>query len=170
MGRQAGYRSPATRIRSLKRAINYFKYKGIANRRTIPELVHDTCAQVDIPPSLSPVLSISILPSLSISPNPPKHPPTPLPRLPSVSKPSSISSQPTYLTLDLARQMHHDANQLSLQNKLQPSPDLMKCSKCEKIFGTRDDIKWHEESKYGKEDCVILQKMMLSTYFSLPVI
>ena len=119
MGRQAGYTSPATRIRSLKRAIKYFKYKGMVNKRMFPDLAHDLCAQVDIPPSLSPILSISILPSLSISPNPPEHPP-PVERAPhSVSKPSSKSSQPTYLTLDLARK------QLSTLSKPQPDPDLI---------------------------------------------
>ena len=164
MGRQAGYTSPATRIRSLKRAIKYFKYKGMVNKRMFPDLAHDLCAQVDIPPSLSPILSISILPSLSISPNPPEHPP-PVERAPhSVSKPSSNSSQPTYLTLDLARR------QLSSLNKPQPAPDLMKCNKCEKTFETRDDITWHQENKYGQEDCLILEKMMLSEYFNLPVI
>ena len=169
MGRLAGYVSPATRTRSLKRAINYFKSKGMANKRKIPNLVHEICVPVDIPPSLSPILTISILPSLSLSPNPASAAERlSFARQPSVSIPSSNPDKPTYLTLDHAKQQM--MTEKLLLSKPNPAPDLMKCAECEKIFEDIDDMKWHQENQYGKEDCVILQKMMLSNYLCKPVI
>ena len=43
----------------------------------------------------------------------------------------------------------------------QPAQDLPECPKCDKVFETRDDMKWHYENKYGREDCIILQKMKI---------
>ena len=51
MGRSALYASPASTIRSLKRAVKYFKMKAISNLRKIPDLALQRCAVVDIPPA-----------------------------------------------------------------------------------------------------------------------
>ena len=51
MGRSAFYTSPASKVRSLKRAIQYFKMKAISNLRKIPDLDVQCCAVVDIPPT-----------------------------------------------------------------------------------------------------------------------
>ena len=50
MGRSAFYTSPSSKVRSLKRAIKYFKVKAISNLRKIPALDVQRCAAVDIPP------------------------------------------------------------------------------------------------------------------------
>ena len=163
MGRSPGYTSPATRVRSLKRAIKYFKSKGLAKSAKVPDLAREICTSVDIPPQSTSVLTISVLPSVSISPNPMNHlqpEKLSLSKQPSVYKPSS---NPGYLTLDLARQQ-------AMLTKPHPAPDLLTCRECENIFETRDDMKWHQENKYGCEDCIILQKMMLSSYLSKSVI
>ena len=36
------------------------------------------------------------------------------------------------------------------------------CLVCKKTFETEDDITWHTETKYGREDCVILKSMLPS--------
>ena len=168
MGRSSGYTSPCTRVRSLKRAINFFKSKGIANSRKVPNLTQEICASVDIPPqSLKPVLAVFVLPSVSISPYPMNYPQT----KPSVSRPPSNLTQPFYLTLDLAKEQKAlNFNQQQMLTKPQHSPDLLRCQECEKIFETKEDMKCHQQNKYGREDCIILQKMMLSNYYSKPVI
>ena len=51
MGRSAFYTSPASKVRSLKRAIQYFMMKAISNLRKIPDLDVQRCAVVDIPPT-----------------------------------------------------------------------------------------------------------------------
>ena len=168
MGRSAGYVSPATRVRSLRRAIQYFRLKGMANRRQTPELFQVRCASVDIcPPSLSPMLTISVLPSISIPPNPTTNEPS-FSRQPAVPLPSSNPIKSNYLTLEDAKQQMRDFNRRT-KPPLAPDPGL-KCNECDKTFDTRDDMKWHQENKFGREDCIILQKMMLSNYLCKPVI
>ena len=130
--------------------------------RKIPDLVHEMCAPVDIPPSLSP-----ILPNYPFFSNPAASAERiSLSNHPSVSIPSSNHS--TYLTLDHAKQLM--LQEKPLLRKPNSAPDLMKCAKCEKVFQDRDDMEWHQENKYGQEDCIILQKMMLSNYYCKPVI
>ena len=34
------------------------------------------------------------------------------------------------------------------------------CEECQKVLETPDDIKWHFETTYGKEDCKILKSML----------
>ena len=90
---------------------------------------------------------------------------------PSVSRPTPNLNQPFYLTLDLAKEQKAlNFNQQQMLTKPQHSPDLLRCQECEKIFETKEDMKWHQQNKYGREDCIILQKMMLSNYYSKPVI
>ena len=133
----------------------------MANSIKVPNLAQEICASVDIPPQYhKPVLAVSVLPSVSISPYP-------MNLKPQVSKPSSNPSQPYYLTLDVAKQHFNQQQKLTRPHH---TPDLLRCQECEKIFETKEDMKWHQENKYGREDCIILQKMMLSNYYSKPVI
>ena len=171
MGRSRSYTSPASKIRSLKRAIHYFKSKGLANTRKVPKLIHAECLSVDIPPqSVSPILTISVLESISISPNSLCIPTCEAPLSRQPYKIPSNPSQSGYLTLDVAKQLRENFNQQPLLTRPQPAPNLLQCIECENTFQTKDDMRWHQENKFGREDCVILQKMMLSEYLCKPVI
>ena len=59
--------------------------------------------------------------------------------------------------------------QLAAPPSLSPIPQLdgstdrdfpKKCKVCQKSLETRDDVSWHLESKYGREDCRILKSML----------
>ena len=126
--------------------------------------VQEICALVNIPPRYhKPVLTVSVLPSVSISP----YPMNDILTKSQASKPSSNPSQPCYLTLDAAKQHFNQQQKLTRPHL---TPDLLICHECEKFFETKEDMKWHQENKYGREDCIILQKMMLTNYYSKPVI
>ena len=137
----------------------------MSNSRKTPELSQVECASVDISPqSLSPMLTISVLPSITISPNLTTNAFS----RPSVPLPSSNPSKLNYLTLEDAKQHMRDFNQIT---QPQHAPEgRLKCNECDKIFESRDDMKWHQENKFGREDCIIIQKMMLSKYLCKPVI
>ena len=36
----------------------------------------------------------------------------------------------------------------------------IQCSNCIKVLETQDDVKWHYETKIGREDCSILRSML----------
>ena len=38
--------------------------------------------------------------------------------------------------------------------------DVIKCTTCMKVLETEDDIKWHFETKIGREDYSILKSML----------
>ena len=71
---------------------------------------------------------------------------------------SRLSSIPTYIN-NLAPN-----GKDALSNKFLPR--VVKCEECQKVLETPDDIKWHYETTYGKEDCKILKSMLWSTSFS----
>ena len=55
--------------------------------------------------------------------------------------------------------------QMNSTNKSPPDAsavvsDVKMCDVCQKVFETPDDIKWHRETKYGREDCKILKSML----------
>ena len=45
--------------------------------------------------------------------------------------------------------------------KVKPSQFPCICQDCKKVLDSIDDLKWHTDTKYGREDCRILQSMIL---------
>ena len=80
----------------------------------------------------------------------PSYQPSPLNS--QITQTSRLSSIPTYTT-NLAPK-GNDA----LSNKFLPR--VVKCEEYQKVLETPDDIKWHYETTYGKEDCKILKSML----------
>ena len=59
----------------------------------------------------------------------------------------------------------HSLKDVSLRS--QPPPRSSKlptqqtyCTSCHKIFETKDDEKYHQETQYGREDCYLLRSML----------
>ena len=55
--------------------------------------------------------------------------------------------------------------QMNSTNKAPPGASAVvlavkKCDVCQKVFETPDDVKWHRETQYGREDCKILKSML----------
>ena len=55
--------------------------------------------------------------------------------------------------------------QMNSTNKSPPGASAVvsavkKCDVCQKVFETQDDVKWHRETQYGREDCKILKSML----------
>ena len=119
----------SSRIYSTKKGIKYISY--ISCRRLNKNVMRNTQFWY--------LKVCAFLPSFSIYPHPPTVERPPISMQPTVSTPASnLVNQSSYLTLDLARQ------QFNLDvDKPQSATDSMKCYKCEKIFESSDDMKWH---------------------------
>ena len=39
-------------------------------------------------------------------------------------------------------------------------PPMIKCGNCQKVLETIEDIRWHNETRYGQENCRILKSML----------
>ena len=119
--------------------------------------------------SFSPIIpepTISIHPSNNISPIPQtRH----IPKLSisvqqTVSLPPTAPSTPHYMTKYL---LEPSSNQEPSVGKPQPAPDPHQCQVCEKMLETGDDVKWHYETRYGREDCAILKNMLGTPYYNM---
>ena len=150
-------------------------YPGIDIPPAAKILVFSQPLLVSIPPTPRP-LSVSKPVITSISPVLPQHSVQStfaLPQQNSFTQPSKT------LTLDLNKQEYkHHARPASIlhtripqldgsmydycDERPQPAPDFLQCITCEKVFETQDDMRWHNETKYGREDCSILRSMLPS--------
>ena len=62
-------------------------------------------------------------------------------------------------------QLDGEASNLSVNNlhQLSPkksAPDPLQCKMCQRLFETKDDFTYHNETQLGREDCLILKSML----------
>ena len=123
---------------------------------------------------------ITTLPSTSFTPNLPSKPKQILAfsRITSIDIPPDIKTPKKHcLSLKCVERtdippadqnpaLPSSLKDVSLRN--QPSPqssillnDQRYCTTCQKIFSTKDDEVYHQETQYGREDCYLLRSMLL---------
>ena len=139
----------------MKRLINFLQSK--ITDPTIKSLTICPQSKIDFPPKPYPLLSKTKVDLISIHPEPPKRPCLSLVRLQSTDIPPT---QP-----NLAPYLPHSLKDVCLRT--QPPPQSAKlptqqtyCTTCHKIFETKDDEIYHQETQYGREDCYLLRSML----------
>jgi hypothetical protein len=152
------------------------KYPGIDIPPVAKILVFSKPVLVSIPPTPRP-LSVSkpVITSISpVLPQPPVQSTLAFPK----QKPFPFNQPSNTLTLNLNKQeyKHHarpasildtripqlDGSTYDYCDRPQPAPDILLCISCQKVFETLDNMRWHNENKYGREDCKILRSMLPS--------
>jgi len=92
---------------------------------------------------------------------------SPLPIIPVITAPKDQSTQTDEKTIPFGWMPLPP--RLTLQPTLQPLSSSSyqyhpsfpsKCPDCQKEFQAIDDYKWHNDTKYGREDCQILRSML----------
>ena len=166
------HKSPSKVLRNVKR-ITKFLAKKAAEKKP---LTLQKLPEIDIPPrikilTLSQETNVSILPSpprvlsfskpvlTDIPPETPKqcipYPPTTKRIFPSnhhITKLQTIPNIPAHPAPALGRRIPQLDGVVDQEN--------VECSNCMKVLETQDDVKWHYETKIGREDCSILRSML----------
>ena len=150
----ASYKSPAKKARSVNRLLKFIKKKRLEENR--------------------PTLSIVALPSISFTPNLPPKPKQILPFSRITS--TDVPPKKPYLSLmfvertnippaDQNPALPSSLKDVSLRNQPRPQSSILPnnqtyCTTCQKIFSTKDDEIYHQETQYGREDCYLLRSML----------
>ena len=88
--------------------------------------------------------------------------------------PEDLTIFPTVSSMDLSRNQSLNSNMSFRNGSLldgripqldRSTPDILyknstPCIVCKKTFENEDDVKWHWETKYGREDWAILRSML----------
>ena len=166
--------SNAKKTRNMRRLITFLQTKIVTPPVKILSLSHQTA--ISISPRTRP-LSISKTVLTELPPETPEY------LLPTTRRPNHHSNP---LIMDLSRNQSLNSNMsfrngslldgripqldVSTPNILYKNSDHYPqpktaavptpCIVCKKTFETEDDVKWHWETKYGREDCAILRSML----------
>ena len=148
--------SPAKRIRSIRRLLS-FQFKKMTKSRIFPSLSICHQEQSSFPPS-RPNLTYSRLAHTSTKP------PT---RQLSFSLVNTVSIEPKKMnheTMAMSIPQLDGSSDMFTSNVFQnhQPPGQIQCITCKRFFETRDDFRWHEETQYGREDCLIVKSMLSS--------
>ena len=112
---------------------------------------------LDLPPKPSPPLTKIKIDPISIEPKPPLKPCLSIELVQTTDIPPTQPIHDAYLPQNL--------KDVSLRS--QPPPQLSKlpnqktyCTSCQKVFETKGDEKYHQDTQYGREDCYLLRSML----------
>ena len=140
MGRSAKYKSPAKKMRSLRRLLSHFKQKSDSPKQKIL--------------SISQPIIIEIMPvtrTLSLSKPVLTNTPTNSHQTLSDMKPASYHQAANLLHKKLTSQQ---------MPQLEGATDGQHCKICKKLIEDDHDYKWHFETEIGREDCRLLKSML----------
>ena len=148
-------KSKSKKVRNMKRLITFLQSK-ITNP-TIQSLTICPQSNIELPPKPSRFLSKTKLDIISIDPEPPNRPCLSLVRV------QSIDIPPTQL--NLAPYLPNSLKEVCLRTQPPPlsaklSTQQTYCTTCHKIFETKDDEIYHQETQYGREDGYLLRSML----------
>ena len=137
----AKYKSLAKKIRSFNRLIKFIKKKCLEE--------------------IQPSLSLVKLPPTSFTPSLPPKSRTIL----SFSRVTLTDVPPTNINQNFTPYLPRSLKDVSLRNQPPPQSSVLPngqtyCTTCDKIFATKEDEKYHQETQYGREDCYLLRSML----------
>ena len=148
-------KSKAKIMRNMKRLIAFLQSKILSP--TSQSLTICSQSTTDLPPKLSPVLSTTKVDFISI------HPKKPCLSHVQVHSTDIPPTQPIP-----AQHLPHSLKDVSLRSQPPPQSSQLPnkqtyCTACHKIFETKNDEKYHQETQYGREDCYLLRSMLPSS-------
>ena len=150
-------KSRAKKQRNMKRLITFLQAKILSPTTQSLTICHQS--NIDLPPKPSPLLTKSKLDYLSIPPKIPKKPCLSLVCVETTDIPPADQIFAPYLPLPSSLKEVSIRNQPPPQSAILPNNQTY-CTTCHKIFGTKDDEKYHQETQYGREDCYLLRSML----------
>ena len=157
----ASYMRTAKKAKSVNRLLKFIKKKCLEENRPNPLFVAlpSTSFTPNLPPKPKQILAYSRITSTDVPPDIkiPKKPCLSFMCVESTDLPPADQNPAPYLPSSL--------KDVSLRNQPRPQSSILPnkqtyCTTCQKIFATKDDEIYHQDTQYGREDCYLLRSML----------